>query len=290
MFPGGSTYACVKSELGIGRRLGLGRGDPGAHQVLGVLARRLDALVGEHACVEQQPLEAAEALVRPLLLDAREIDVRARIVGGRVRRGAVVDALDQRRARRPSARARPPRAPPRTRRARRARRPSRPGSRSRPPCRRATSARVCASSGVEIAHWLLLQTKTAGAFITAARFDAFVELALARRAVAEERHRDARSRRAASCPRRARRRAARGSRSAPQIDATFQSAGFHQPDGWPRHHCRIVSAGRPRTSPIADSRYDGKIQSSSPSANVAPAWIASWFQKIAYVPMRPCRW
>ena len=75
-----------------------------------------------------------------------------------------------------------------------------------------------------------------------------------------------------------------------QIDATFQSAGFHQPDGWPRHHWRIVSAGIPRTSPIADSRYDGKIQSSSVSANVAPAWIASWFQKIAYVPMRPWRW
>jgi hypothetical protein len=46
----------------------------------------------------------------------------------------------------------------------------------------------------------------------------------------------------------------------------------------------------PRTSPIADSRYEGKIQSSSPSAKVAPAWIASWFQKIAYVPMRPWRW
>ena len=39
-----------------------------------------------------------------------------------------------------------------------------------------------------------------------------------------------------------------------QIDATFQSAGFHQPDGWPRHHERIVAGGMPRSSPIADSR------------------------------------
>src|SRR5438128_666669 len=32
------------------------------------------------------------------------------------------------------------------------------------------SARVCASSGVEIAHWLLLQSRTSGASITAAKF------------------------------------------------------------------------------------------------------------------------
>ena len=30
-----------------------------------------------------------------------------------------------------------------------------------------------------------------------------------------------------------------------QSDATLISSGFHQPDGWPRHHCRIVAAGRP---------------------------------------------
>ena len=39
-----------------------------------------------------------------------------------------------------------------------------------------------------------------------------------------------------------------------QIDATFTSSGFHQPDGCPRHHWRIVAAGRPRSSPIAESR------------------------------------
>ena len=32
------------------------------------------------------------------------------------------------------------------------------------------SAAVCAESGVEIAHWLLLQKRIAGAFITPAKF------------------------------------------------------------------------------------------------------------------------
>jgi hypothetical protein len=32
------------------------------------------------------------------------------------------------------------------------------------------SARVCAESGVEIAHWLLLQKRIVGADITAAKF------------------------------------------------------------------------------------------------------------------------
>src|SRR5436190_13526831 len=32
------------------------------------------------------------------------------------------------------------------------------------------SARVCASSGVEIAHWLLLQSRISGAPVTAAKF------------------------------------------------------------------------------------------------------------------------
>src|SRR3954451_4743046 len=142
------------------------------------------------------------------------------------------------------------------------------------------SARVCASIGVEIAHWLLLQTNTAGAFITAARLtpswnSPSLVAPSPKNAIAT-----------AFSPRSFlphARPAACGTWLAigTEIEATFQSAEFHQPDGWPRHHCRIVSAGSPRTRPIADSRYDGKIQSSSVSANVAPAWIASWFQKIA---------
>jgi hypothetical protein len=75
-----------------------------------------------------------------------------------------------------------------------------------------------------------------------------------------------------------------------QIDATLKSFGFHHPAGWPRHQERTVDTGMPRRSPIADSRYAGKIQSRSSSANTAPACMASWFQKMAYVPIRPWRW
>src|SRR5690348_16098813 len=92
-----------EDELGVGGRLGLCRCDPGAHQLLRFLPRRFGALLGEDAGFEQQPLEAADTLVRAFLLNAFEIDVRAGIVGGGMRRGAVVDALDQRR---PATRAR----------------------------------------------------------------------------------------------------------------------------------------------------------------------------------------
>ena len=115
------------------------------------------------------------------------------------------------------------------------------------------SARVCASTGVEIAQRLLLQTNTAGAFITAAKLTPSwnapsLVAPSPKNAIAT-----------ASSPRSFfphASPAACGTCVAigTQIDATFQSAGFHQPDGWPRHHCRIVSAGMPRTSPIADSR------------------------------------
>ena len=39
-----------------------------------------------------------------------------------------------------------------------------------------------------------------------------------------------------------------------QIEATLCSCGSHQPAGCPRHQLRIVEAGMPRRSPIADSR------------------------------------
>src|SRR5207248_751062 len=135
------------------------------------------------------------------------------------------------------------------------------------------SARVCASIGVEMAHWLLLQTKTAGAFITAARFTPSwnapsLVAPSPKNAIATTF--SPRSFFPHASPAACGKCVAIGT----QIEATFQSAGLHQPDGWPRHHCSTVSAGMPRTSPIADSRYDGKIQSSSASANVAPAWIA----------------
>ena len=115
------------------------------------------------------------------------------------------------------------------------------------------AAAVCAESGVEIAHWLLLQSSTSGAFMTAAMFapswNAPSEVAPSPKsatATASEPF----SRRPHASP------AAWGTCVAigTQIDATFTSSGLHQPDGWPRHHCRTVAAGSPRRSPIADSR------------------------------------
>ncbi len=82
-------------DVGIGLRFG--RGDACAHRV-GRL--RLDLgleLVAEDAEAAEIALVPAEALVLLLLLDALEIDVRARIVGGRVRRGAIRHRLDERR-------------------------------------------------------------------------------------------------------------------------------------------------------------------------------------------------
>src|SRR5262245_13967162 len=84
-------------QLRVGRRLGLRRSDAGAHQLLGFGPRRLGELVGQHADAAQEGLVLPDALARTLLLDTLEVDVCARIVGGGVRRSAVVDGLDQRR-------------------------------------------------------------------------------------------------------------------------------------------------------------------------------------------------
>src|SRR2546422_974813 len=71
--------------------------DPAAHGVgrLGaaLLRDRLVARAGR----AQVALVAADAFALPPLLDALQVDVRARIVGGRVRRGGVRDRLDERR-------------------------------------------------------------------------------------------------------------------------------------------------------------------------------------------------
>ena len=115
------------------------------------------------------------------------------------------------------------------------------------------SARVCAETGVEIAHWLLLQKRITGARITAAKFapswNAPSEVAPSpKKAIAHALSPfsllpQARPAACGTC-------VAIGT----QIDATFQSAGFHQPAGWPRHHDSTVAGGIPRSSPIADSR------------------------------------
>ena len=89
----------LEQQRRIGGRLGLGGGDPVAHD-----ARRPRRLIDSAISSVEDPgapqvaLEAADALARALLLDPLEVDVGLRVVGGRVRRGAVVDGLDERRA------------------------------------------------------------------------------------------------------------------------------------------------------------------------------------------------
>src|SRR5579871_1485688 len=96
--PGRLDVDVREQELRIARRFGLGGGDAGAHQLLGLTARLLGALRRQHALLGQQALEAREALVRARLVDAGLVDVGARVVRGCMRRGAVVHRLDQRRA------------------------------------------------------------------------------------------------------------------------------------------------------------------------------------------------
>src|SRR5918911_3968439 len=115
------------------------------------------------------------------------------------------------------------------------------------------SAAVCAESGVEIAQWLLLQNSTSGAFITAAKLapswnDPSEVAPSPKKATAQVD--SPRSFFPHASP------AAWGTcvPIGTQIEATFQSSGFHQPAGCPRHHDSTVDTGIPRSSPIADSR------------------------------------
>src|SRR3954453_21210070 len=131
------------------------------------------------------------------------------------------------------------------------------------------SAAVWADSGVEIAHWLLLQKRTSGARITAAKLAPSwndpsevapsPKYAIAQAGSSRSFFPHARPAACGTC-------IAMGT----QIEATFQSSGFHQPAGWPRHHESTVEAGIPRSSPCTLSRYLGKIQSSRSSANTEP--------------------
>src|SRR5690242_19978573 len=88
----------VEDELGIGLRLCLGRRDPGAHQLERLVLDLLGRRVVEDAEAAEIGVVAADALVALFLLDAVEVDVGARIVCGRVRRGAVGDRFDEGRA------------------------------------------------------------------------------------------------------------------------------------------------------------------------------------------------
>ena len=92
------------------------------------------------------------------------------------------------------------------------------------------AAAVWALSGVEIAHWLLLQRRTSGALTTAAMFtpswNAPSDVAPSPKSVSATAS-DPFSFRPQASP------AACGTCVAigTQIDATFTSSGFHQPDG-----------------------------------------------------------
>ena len=115
------------------------------------------------------------------------------------------------------------------------------------------AARVWASTGVEIAQPLLLQKRTTGARITAAKF------APSWKAPSE----------VAPSPKYAIAHAGSPRSFFPQakptacgtwvaigtaMEATPYSRGSHQPAGWPRHQASTVSGGMPRRRPIADSR------------------------------------
>src|SRR5690349_5531914 len=83
-------------DVGVGLRLRLR--DSRAHH-LGRLPADLGVeVVPEDPVPAQVPLVAPETLVLLLELDPLEVDVRARIVGRRVRRGAIRHGLDKRRA------------------------------------------------------------------------------------------------------------------------------------------------------------------------------------------------
>src|SRR4026209_157732 len=66
----------LEDERCIGRRLGLGGGDPVAHRLRRLGANRLRHLVGEDPRPPQVRLVAAQAFVLALFLHAGQVDVR----------------------------------------------------------------------------------------------------------------------------------------------------------------------------------------------------------------------
>ena len=281
----------LEDERRVRRRLGLGGRDPVAHRARRLAADLLRQRVGRGP---EPPQVAARSgpthSFALLLLDPLEVDVRLRVVGGRVRRGAVGDRLDERR---PVAGARA-----RDRLARRlvdrehvaAVDPRARASRSRPPCRRASPPRVCAESGVEIAHWLLLQKRTSGARITAGEVRALVERALGGGAVAEVRDRTRRLAAQLLAPGEPGRvRDVGRDRDADRGDVVVGRVPPARRDG------RATRRGPSRRASRAGARSptrgsSGRSSRRRSSAYTEPACIASWFQKIAYVPIRPWRW
>src|SRR5581483_8806964 len=85
----------VEDELGIGLRLGLGLGDSLPHRLERLVLDLLGGGVVEHTEPAEVRVVAADALVAFLLLDAVEVDVRARIVGSGVGSSAIRHGLDE---------------------------------------------------------------------------------------------------------------------------------------------------------------------------------------------------
>src|SRR5204863_1733384 len=75
----------LEQQPWVGGRLGLGLGDPGAHQVGGLGAHCFGCFVGQDPQPLQVRLVAADAFALLLLLDPLEVDVRAWVVRRRMR-------------------------------------------------------------------------------------------------------------------------------------------------------------------------------------------------------------
>src|SRR5919198_168939 len=88
----------VEQERQVGLRLRLRGRDARTHRLRRLGADRGVEVVAEDAEAAEVALVPAQALVAFLLLDALEIDVRPWVVRSRVRRRAVRDRFDERRA------------------------------------------------------------------------------------------------------------------------------------------------------------------------------------------------
>src|SRR3954451_22818937 len=88
----------VEDQVRIGIGLRLGGGDARTHELGRLVLDRRVEFVTEDAEPAQVALVAADTLVSLLLFDALDVDVRARVVRGRVRCRAVADRFDERRA------------------------------------------------------------------------------------------------------------------------------------------------------------------------------------------------
>ena len=260
--PADRRYACSNTSAGSGGGSASAAAIPS--RIRSAASARIDSASSSESTPEpaQVRLVAAEALALLLLLDPLEIDVGARVVGGRVRRGPIRDRLDERR---PLARPRP-----RDRLARRlvdgehvaavdahAR-----GSRSRRPCPRASrraSARRPASRSPS--RCCCRRGRAARASPRRSSRPRGTRPPRSRRRRSRRSRR--RARRAASCPRRGRPHAARASRSGRRSTRRSSRAGSTS-----RRDGRATTRGSSRAASRAGARSPtrGSSGRSSPRA------------------------